>query len=277
VSVRLPTFLIVGAMRSGTTALARYLGAHPDVFVPAEKELHFFDRNFERGVDWYASKFARARGEHAIGEATQTYMYDPGSVRRLSQVVPDARLIAILRDPVDRAYSHYWLNRARGLEPLSFADAIAIEPERLASGDRRQRYVYSYLDRGRYLGQLQLICEYFPRSSLQVLMFDDLCRDPARTFEEVCGHLNVDIDYRPDELGRRINAHVTFKSPRLRRFAKGLPRPVARAIGRVNVRKGGYEPMEPGLRASINALFQQDVRALSDWLGSELPEWLDGG
>jgi hypothetical protein len=264
-------------MRSGTTALARYLGAHPDVFVPPEKELHFFDRNFERGVDWYASKFARARGEHAIGEATQTYMYDPRSVRRLSQVVPDARLIAILRDPVDRAYSHYWLNRARGLELLSFADALAIEPERLASEDRRQRYVYSYLDRGRYLEQLQMICEYFPRSSLQVLMFDDLCRDPARTFKEVCAHLNVNTDFRPDELGRRINAHVTFKSPRLRRFAKGLPRPLARAIGRVNVRKGGYEPMEPGLRASINALFQDDVRALSDWLGSELPEWLGGG
>jgi hypothetical protein len=264
-------------MRSGTTALARYLGAHPDVFVPPEKELHFFDRNFERGVEWYASKFARARGEHAIGEATQTYMYEPIAVQRLSQVVPDARLIAILRNPVDRAYSHYWLNRARGLEPLTFADAIAIEPERLASGDLRQRRMYSYLDRGRYLGQLQVICNHFPRSSLQVLMFDDLCRNPARIFEEVCGHLNVNTEYRPDELGRKINAHVTFKSPRLRHFAKRLPRAVARTIGRMNVRKGGYEPMEPSLRASINALFQEDMHALSDWLGWDLPAWLDGG
>src|SRR5262245_45971784 len=121
---RLPTFLIVGAMRSGTTSLARYLGAHPDVFVAPEKEIHFFDRCFDRGVAWYAERFIQAAGAGAIGEATQSYMYDPDAIARMRSVVPSARLLTILRHPTDRAYSHYWLNRAHGLEDRSFEAAI---------------------------------------------------------------------------------------------------------------------------------------------------------
>ena len=80
---RLPNFLIVGAMRSGTTALARYLGAHPDVFVAPEKEIHFFDRYYDRGIGWYEDRFSRDESEIAIGEATQSYMYDPLAIERM--------------------------------------------------------------------------------------------------------------------------------------------------------------------------------------------------
>ena len=222
-SPRLPNFLIVGAMRSGTTALARYLGAHPDVFVAPEKEIHFFDRYFDRGVGWYEERFSRAAGEIAIGEATQSYMYDPLAIGRMHSVVPSSRLIVILRHPTDRAYSHYWLNRARGLERLSFEEAIHVEAQRLTAS-RRDRFVYSYLDRGRYARQLDSLCERFPRSSVCVLIFEEMRRDPAATFEEACRHIGVDPGWKPADLGRKINPHVTFRSPGLRRFAKRLPR-----------------------------------------------------
>lgn len=272
---RLPDFVIVGAMRCGTTALARYLGAHPDIFMAPEKEVHFFDRHFEEGTDWYARRFARARSEIAIaiGEATQTYMYDSIAVDRMADVVPEAKLIAILREPIDRAYSHYWLNRARGLEPLSFPEAIRAEPERLATS-RRDRFVYSYLDRGRYLKQLKMLCGRYPRSALHVAIFESMCVDPRGVYRDVCRHLAVDPAFEPSELGRQINAHVTFRSPGLRRFAKRLPRPMAMVIGRLNVREGGYPPMAGSVRSELRTTFDQEVRQLADWLGRDLSTWL---
>ena len=253
--VRLPSFLIVGAMRSGTTSLARYLGAHPDVFVPAEKEIHFFDRYFDRGVGWYEGRFSRASNEIALGEATQSYMYDPCAVKRMEALLPSSRLIAILRHPTDRAYSHYWLNRARGLEPLSFEDAIGQESDRLTLS-RRGRFVYSYVDRGRYVRQLESLCDGFPRSSMCVLIFEEMRTDPATTYEAACRHIDVDPGRKPVELGKRINAHVTFRSPGLRRFSKKLPRSLRAAVGRLNVREGEYEPMQEKTRARLNVLFQ---------------------
>jgi hypothetical protein len=108
---RLPNFLIVGAMKSGTTSLARYLGAHPQAYVAPEKEINFFERGYvwNRGVDWYASRFEGAGDALAVGEASPSYMYWPTAIERMASVVPDARLIALLRDPVERAYSHYLL------------------------------------------------------------------------------------------------------------------------------------------------------------------------
>src|SRR5688572_14326389 len=115
---RLPDFLIVGAMRSGTTSLHKYLQAHPDVFVASGKEVHFFDRRYGRGLDWYRSRFAGVTTERVVGEATPAYMYDENAIARIAHDLPDARLIVVLRNPVDRAYSHYWRNRSRGRENL---------------------------------------------------------------------------------------------------------------------------------------------------------------
>jgi hypothetical protein len=271
----LPDFLIVGAMRCGTTALARYLGAHPDVYMAPEKETHFFDRHFDRGTSWYASRFARAGSAAAVGEATQSYIYDPEALPRIADVLPDAKLIAILRDPVDRAYSHYWLNRARGLERLSFPEAIAEEPRRLRSGSRRDRLVFSYIDRGRYLEQLNRICDLYPRSDLEIVIFEEMIRDPRAAFEGACRHIGVAPAFQPPDLGRTINAHVTFRSTRLRRMSKRLPRTLARAVGALNARKGGYEPMSPEIRSVLADTFRQDVRSLSGWLGRDLSAWTE--
>jgi hypothetical protein len=271
-AVQLPNFLVVGAMRSGTTSLARYLGSHPDVFVAPEKEIHFFDRYFDRGVDWYGAQFARAGHADAVGEATQSYMYDSAAIARMKSTVPSARLLAILRHPTDRAYSHYWLNRARGLESLSFEAAIEEEAGRLLTG-RRSRFVYSYVDRGRYVRQLESLCEAFPRSSLCVLIFEEMRLDPQAAFEIACRHIDVDPAKGPPELGKAINAHVTFRSPRLRRYSKRLPRALRTVVGRLNTREGGYAPMQAETRISLDLLFRSEIDGLAEWLGRDVPSW----
>ena len=129
----LPTYLIAGTVRSGTTSLHRALRRHPEVFAPGEKELHFFDRQFDRGVGWYESLFADAPGTGPVGEATPNYVYDDHAVERMAGVVPDARVVVLLRDPVERAYSQYWMQRSAHHETLDFADAVAAEPDRLTS------------------------------------------------------------------------------------------------------------------------------------------------
>jgi hypothetical protein len=269
----LPNFLIIGAMRSGTTSLARYLDAHPEVFLAPQKEVHFFDRHYDEGLDWYRRQFSGASGQRAIGEATQSYIYDEPVPARMAATVPDARLVAILRNPVDRAYSHYWLNRAQGREPLEFAEALTEEPKRISGPNWGIRLGRSYLDRGRYLGQLRRVCDHYPRDSLLVVLFEDLRDDPAGTYECVCRFLKVDDSFRPSNLGDPINPAVEFRSMRLRDLSQRFPGRLGAAIGRVNVRKADYPKIDPALRKELLARFEDDNAELAAWLNRDLSVW----
>jgi Sulfotransferase domain len=269
----LPNFLIVGAMRSGTSSLARYLRAHPDVCMATQKEVRYFDRNFERGVDWYRAHFPCSQLNPAVGEATQTYMYDGKALERMASVVPGARLIAILRNPVDRAYSHYWLNRERQREPLEFREAIEAEPERIANGDLNQRLFYSYLDRGRYARQLSRICELYSREKLHVILFDDLCSSPREAYQSICRFLGIDNAFIPPNLGDVVNPYVSVRSVKVRNITRGLPRRFANAVGRINSRVGSYPPLDPSMRAELLARFESEIKALEEWLGRRIPAW----
>src|SRR5919106_2306555 len=104
---RLPNFFIAGTMRSGTTSLTRYFDDHPQVYLAPTKEIHFFDLKYERGLDWYGTHFSGANGAPAVGEATPSYVYLRDAVDRMAATVPDARIVVTLRNPVDRAYSHF--------------------------------------------------------------------------------------------------------------------------------------------------------------------------
>lgn len=173
----LPDFLIVGAQRSGTTSLHEWLGAHPGVRFPRlGKGVHYFDTAAARDLDWYRSHFPTRRAlqraaERAgferirVGEGSPYYLFHPAVPERVQAALPDVQLIAILRDPVSRAWSHYLHERRRGFEDLSFVDAIAAEPDRLASVapadlDRRdfvspEHQHHGYAARGRYSEQLE--------------------------------------------------------------------------------------------------------------------------
>jgi Sulfotransferase domain len=268
----LPTFLVIGAMKSGTTSLTRYLGRHPDVLM-LDREVAFFDRFWDRGLDWYRSQFAAARDQAARGESGPTYMFKPEAVPRIASVLPDARLIAILRHPVERAYSHYWHNRTRGHEPLEFLAALDAEEERLVGADERIRSRFSYLSRGRYLAQLQRVADHFPRSALDVVLLDDLHADPQAVVQHLFRFLGVDDTVVPEGLGEPENPFISFRSMRLRRPIRRLPMPLRRIAGRLNVRYTTYPPLPPSARDAVWARFAADQGPLEGWLGRNLDCW----
>lgn len=270
----LPNFLVIGAMRSGTSSLRHYLSVHPEIFMASVKEVHFFDRHFDLGVEWYRSHFADARSSSAVGEATQTYMYDERALPRMADVLPGAKLIAILRNPVDRAYSHYWLNRALQRESLSFAEAVAAERDRLADGDERARFRHSYIDRGRYERQLTTVCERYSREALLVVLFEELRDSPVTTYRTICRFLGVDEGFAPDDLGQRINMYTTFRSVKLRDATRGLPRPARNLVAHLNTKGSSYPPMEAGVRSLLLDTFRADNDALAEWLKRDLSIWM---
>jgi hypothetical protein len=152
---RLPDFLICGAQKAGTTALTFYLRNHPGIFIPWKKELHFFDAdfNFNKGLDFYTRQFAGASQAQVTGEGTPIYMYLNKIPGRIAPALPGIKLIFILRNPVDRAWSHYWDSVKRGKEEMSFEHAINLEEDRIIKDEVSKRF-FSYLDRGKYIDQI---------------------------------------------------------------------------------------------------------------------------
>jgi hypothetical protein len=200
--VTAPDFAIIGTQRGGTTSLHAYLRAHPHVQTPATKELHFLTDRFARGRDWYLGQFpAEVPLGTITGEATPYALFHPAAPRRLHTVAPDAKLIVLLRNPVDRAYSHYLLETSRGHETLSFAEALAAEPSRLAGEEARlladPTYVSaahnhaSYLSRGDYASQLARWFATFPQDQFLILRSEDLYERTAETFAQVTSFLGL--------------------------------------------------------------------------------------
>lgn len=207
----LPDFLIIGAARAGSTSLYEYLVAHPQVGSASHKEIHFFDNNFERGLGWYRRHFpttlerkrvTRRWGAFRTGEASPYYLSHPLVAERVQHTVPDAKLVALLREPAARAYSQYQLERRSGRETLTFEEALEAEPERLEGEEERIRddptyqseahRHFSYLARGLYAGQLERWFKVVPREQLLVLRAEDLFEDPGGTYRRVLGHLGLE-------------------------------------------------------------------------------------
>lgn len=266
---RSPGFFIIGAQKSGTTSLQRYLSAHPDAYCIGET--HFFDFHFDRGMDWYRGLFAPYVERKVLGEKCPEYLFHHGAIRRMAEVIPDARLLVLLRDPVDRAYSQYWHARRTGEETLSFEDALDTEDERVAAG----AWNFAYTRRGRYLPQLQRVCEEFPRENLSVHIFEDMKRDPAGVFADVCRFLGIDDRVRPESLGTVANRYRRVRSKLLwdllvRRGGWTRSRRIRAKLRRALTREASYPVMDPRTRERLAATFEQDNVALARWLERDL-------
>jgi sulfotransferase family protein len=214
----LPDYLIIGAQRAGTTSLHRYLVQHPGVRTMLRtKGVHFFDTAYGRGLSWYAARFptkayawyvARRHGlALRTGEASPYYLFHPHVPGRVAEHLPQVKLIALLRDPVQRAYSHYQHEVARGFETLSFEEAIEAEPARLAAETERmaadplynsfEHQHHSYMARGRYAEQLDRWRSRFPDEQLLVLTSERFFADPEGTFARVLDFLGLPA-FTPD-------------------------------------------------------------------------------
>lgn len=205
----LPDFVIIGAQRCGTTSLYNYLVDHPAGATAFMKETHFFDLYFSKGLGWYRAHFplvlpgrrASQSPHPMVGEATPYYLFHPHAARRLRAAVPAAKLFVLLRNPVDRAYSHYHHEVSMGVEPLSFEDALAREESVLPAETARivadesyrsfAHFNYSYLARGIYVDQLESWARFFPSEQMLVIKSEDFYADPATVVAQAFAFLGL--------------------------------------------------------------------------------------
>jgi Sulfotransferase domain len=238
----LPDFLIIGAQKAGTTALYAYLRQHTGITGPSWKEVSFFDRHYARGEAWYRGNFPssfRARG--LVGEASPSYLFHPQAPERVAELVPDAKLIALVRNPVDRAFSHYQHEVALGRESLSFEDALTAEVDRLRGEEERMLadpayfshawWNYTYAARGRYAEQLERWLAVFPREQLLIVPSEDLLGEPEQAHARVLEFLGAapqaldsyprvfERQYEPMRAETRARLVEEFAEPNRRLYA----------------------------------------------------------
>ncbi|MEQ8268831.1 MAG: sulfotransferase [Parvibaculum sp.] len=216
----LPTFFVIGAEKAGTTWLYEILSRHPDIFLPETKELSYFnqlDSNLKVSDyftqlkrSWYEDFFAARRTENAVGDISPMYLCDEAAPRRIADTVPGAKLIAILRDPVERAASHYWMAHNKRHIAESLAETIA----------RRHDAV---IKRGLYGRQLTRYLECFPRSQILILVFEEAMADRERALAAICRFIGVDPSAQPEEgLEEASNPATAYRWPWLYNASVGV-------------------------------------------------------
>ena len=171
--------------------MPRSASQSPDVYLPACKEVHFFDQNHDAGQDWYQNHFANALPDQVCGEITPFYLFHPDVPGRIHQHLPNARLIVLLRDPVERAISQVFHAQRLGFEPLPVDEALAAEQGRLATGDPYSFQKHSYLSRSRYIEQLDRYEALFSREQLLILRSEDLFSTPERIWQQLLSFLKL--------------------------------------------------------------------------------------
>jgi hypothetical protein len=295
--VTVPDFFLVGAARSGTTSVYRFLQRRPEIFIPKLKEPKFFssdentfphrgpgDDEVDRRVITdplrYGELFEPAGEGQLLGEASVDYLYFPGVASRLQQARCNARILILLRDPAERAFSAYRHLRSVGRETLSFGDALLAESQRKADN---WEFFWLYREVGLYSTQVERFLDTFSRDQVLVILFDDLCREPRATGARILeflgasacsdypGHTNTAGEPRWDSV-----VHFLDRPSRLSRLAaRGVPRVVRRRSARL-LRAWNRLPIqidEPLLR-QLRASYIGDIERLQRVIDRDLSCWL---
>ena len=261
----LPNYLVIGAPRCGTPWLARNLRKHPQVYLPNEKEVHFFDRHYGKGIHWYEEIF-KGRTEAAIGEATSDYLFGEIIPKLIFENIPNVKLIVSLRDPVERAYSHHWYrildNKLKG-KSITFGEQLK----------KNKRLLSESL----YVPSLRRYLEFFPKSNILILRYEDISFDPDSYMQSIYRFLGIDKNFKSPYLKKVVNASATRSRSKLlhsisSKLSKvGLNR-ISNAIdliGRRNIPK-----ISQKLRLQlIEEYFINDINELEGLIGHDLSFW----
>jgi hypothetical protein len=297
--VDMPNFLVIGAAKSGTTSLYHYLAQHPDVFMSPVKEPKFFALEGEkpsfRGpgdgeadavttLEDYRALFEGADDERAVGEASPLYLYLEEALGRIKHYVPEARLIAVLRDPVERAYSSFLHKVRDGRETTTdFAEALALEEDRIREG---WAYGWHYKRRGFYHEQIIRYYEAFGPGQIRVYLYEDLKRDPRALLRDAYGFLGVDNSFVPN-LSLKHNASGIPKNKLVHSLLRGrnpiktalkplLPEGLRKKLlvdlQRRNLEKAPLIPSE--VRRGLVEEYREDILKLQDLIERDLSGWL---
>lgn len=284
-----PDTYLIGAQKAGTTTLAYLLDQHPRISVSQPKETHFFTHNWDKGLEWYGTRFPEASPNHALVDASTSYSMASlrsgagGDLRgsaldnvpeRVNSINPDAKFIYLLRDPVERSYSGYWHSVRTGRESRDFGKVLSQNN--------------AYLDVSDYSGQLSLWLEYFPLESFLFVLFEDMKESPENTVAECFWFLGKEADvsvrldsaknrsYNNTLTGRRINK-LFIDRPRLAKSLTSLRPLVPQALReKMRERRTGSEPV-PGMkqedREFLVGYFRDKNRKLSELTGISLDKW----
>jgi hypothetical protein len=241
-------FVICGTQKGGTSALYAFLREHPEICMANRKEVHFFDNeeHFSNGKPdyskYYHTWFSPKKFHKFLGEATPIYMYWKDSPRRIWEYNPNMKLIVLLRNPIERAYSNWNMERSRNADNLSFWEAIKNEKVRCREALPQQHRVHSYIDRGYYLEQLRRLWTYFPKDRVLIMKSEDLKQKPDDALNYVCEFLQVS----------------QFKS-----------------IEAKNVHSRPYESsMSEKERNNLKSIFEPEIKELETELNWNCSEWL---
>jgi hypothetical protein len=299
----LPNFLVLGAAKSGTTSLYRYLKQHPQIFLSDKKETNFFacegiPPNSFRGdgrmsnflsssitkLEDYQALFQQGREKIASGEVSTTYLYDKGAPARIQRLIPGAKLIAILRNPIERAYSHYLHLRRAQREPFSnFIDALQAEQVRI-----QEHYVWSYFykDQGFYFQQLQRYYALFPAEQVRVYLYEDLKNDAHKLVTDLFSFIGVDKDFPVDTnikyntggipihpwFGRIISTNNGIRTLIKQLFKPKTRQQLRKLYVRLFIRPA---PLMPGFAYELlRDAYHEDITNLQDLLQRDLSAWL---
>lgn len=285
----LPNFLVIGAEKAGTTWLYDVLRRHPDVFLSDTKELCYFNRRDSNlrmsdyfcrlDRSWYEDFFSEHKGQRAIGDVSPMYLCDDAAPARIAATLPDAKLIAILRDPVERAHSHYWMARNKQHLTGELMEVIAGEDE-------------AVIKRGLYGEQLEAYLSLFPRSQILILIFEEVMQDREQAVARICRFLEVDEACLSDEnLQESVNPATAYRSAwlynvsvavatRLRQspFLSWLPRLLKKAGFNEKVKSlNAMDFRKPSLtaeeRSTLRRYYAGDRGKLEGLLGREIEAW----
>ena len=267
----MPDFLIVGAMKAGSTTLMDYLVSHPEVGIPAE-EINYFDKdsNYKKGEKWYSSWFKSFTSQNIIGEKTPAYCYDPKVAERVYQQNPKMKLIWILRNPVKRTYSNYWHYIRIGKENLSVGDCLDLEDERV------KKDIYKgYFKRSVYVDQVNRYLQFFPTEQMHFIIFEDFVNNPERGLVELSQFLEIvpaeftqkplvsNKGYRPFSIPAEYYARKFF--------GYGLVHKIVHNINKLLGSK--YTPIDPKLEETLYDKFRPYNDQLSNVLSKDLTVW----
>ncbi len=273
----LPNFLIIGAMKSGTTSLYSYLRTHPDIFMPTNKEPGFFSNEpvWNKGIIWYESLFAGSENQKARGEASVNYTKHPyyeNVPSRIQSLCQDVKLIYILRSPVERIYSHYLHNVYAAIESLPFEQAIEKRP--------------LYIQASQYYFQIEQYLDFFPRDNLLILILDDMKSNPLGTVKQVFNFIGVDNSFIPPNINEvkhqaklkrgRDNAlmKILRRSPFYHYLSDILPDNIKAFSGIMLKQKlQGAEPISGKMHNVIIDRIKPDTLRLSEFLRRDLDFW----
>ncbi len=294
-----PNFFIVGAPRAGTTSMDEYLRQHPEIFVPYVKEAHFFGRDltkiphpfFVLQQEDYLKLFRKARDYKAIGETSVMYLYSKTAAQEIKAFSPTAKIIIMLRNPVDMIYSHhshlYWA----GYEPIrDFAQALAAEPLRKQGiqvpPHANLREALFYRDTARYSGQIMRYIKIFGEENVHIVIFDDLKENLPGEYEKILSFLGVRKDFRPKF--HIANANKEPRIPWLMPYIQNPPQVIQKLLGllphrmallilqkaaALDTRMTSRPPMPSELRKRLIDEFVPEVERIEKLLKRDLPHW----